>query len=151
MPIKFSAAVRLQQEKMYQQAFRYFDHNQDGLIGEKTLLQVHSTNILDTFRILRARCMWLEALVLAMQASFLLSECSFLEQLLHTFGKAVTAEDMQKVMISFTPDAITERDFINLMASKLVLPNQARNTQTKQSLGCGLIFFLLLRRTCTNL
>lgn len=92
MPIKFSAAVRLQQEKMYRQAFRYFDHDQDGLIGEKTLLQ-----------------------------------------LLHTFGKAVTAEDMQKVMISFTPDAITERDFINLMASKLVLPNQSVKAELRDS------------------
>lgn len=54
-------------------------------------------------------------------------------QLLHTFGKAVTADDMQKIMISFTPDAITERDFINLMASKLVLPNQSVKAELRDS------------------
>ena len=59
-------------------------------------------------------------------------------QLLHTFGKAVTADDMEKVMISFTPGAITERDFINLMASKLVLPTQARNVLREKILSCDL-------------
>ena len=40
MPMKFSAAVRLQQERMYRQAFHYFDRDRDGFIGEKDLLQV---------------------------------------------------------------------------------------------------------------
>lgn len=92
MPMKFSAAVRLQQERMYRQAFHYFDRDRDGFIGEKDLLQ-----------------------------------------LLHTFGKAVTADDMEKIMISFKPGAITERDFLNLMASKLVLPNQSVKAKLRDS------------------
>ena len=71
MPIKFSAAVRLQQEQMYRQAFRYFDRDQDGLIGEKTLLQVHFTKIPDTCRITCPGRMWLNAPVRSCDTSFI--------------------------------------------------------------------------------